>query len=230
MHQSPDSQSRESQGPDNQGPDNQSPDNPGRGNQSPDNQGPDPRSPDEPTVNDLYQWWWLHDAQWYQGVSKRFGPQAANEINAEALRFVAQRVAKGVAKRLGTPIEELPWPQVVEAFSQCAAKMWPAGLVDYDYEVGDPGEFEVTLRRSFTFVMLRRAGSFDTYECPCVEMRAGWFEGLGLKPEENRVTRCITKGAETCHLVAKVQGYPQDGSGGQDAPRPVRDGEPDEPR
>ncbi|MEU2515905.1 hypothetical protein ABZ582_28450, partial [Streptomyces syringium] len=40
----------------------------------------------------LRQFWWLHDARWYQGVKKRFGQEVANEINAEALRFVGRRV------------------------------------------------------------------------------------------------------------------------------------------
>lgn len=160
-----------------------------------------------PTTGELYQWWWLHDAQWYQGVARRFGPEAANEINAEALRFVAQRVARGVARRLGRPIADLAWADVVDAFAQCPAKMWPAGLVDYDCSVSGPGEFDVVIRNSFTFAMLRRAGALGTYRCPCVEMRAGWFDGLGLEPEENRVTQCVLDGAECCRLVAKVGGY-----------------------
>lgn len=174
-------------------------------------------TPDEPSTRDLYQWWWLHDAQWYQGVARRFGPEVANEINAEALKFVAQRVARGVAKRLGKPVGELEWPEVVAAFGQCPDRMWPAGLVDYEYEVSGEGRFEVVIRNSFTFAMLRRAGSLETYECPCVQMREGWFEGLGLKTAENRITRCILKGAATCHLVAEVEGYP-DRSDGSDRP------------
>jgi len=167
----------------------------------------------EPSISDLYQWWWLHDAQWYQGVLRRYGPDAANETNAEALKFVAQRVAKGVAKQLRAPIAELEWEEVVAAFGECPDKMWPAGSVDYDYYVSAPGEFEVVILKSFTFAMLRRAGSLKTYECPCLEMRAGWFEGLGLTPERNEITQCVLKGAENCHLVARVPGY-----GASDAP------------
>lgn len=163
--------------------------------------------PSQPTLADLYQWWWLHDAQWYQGVLRRFGPEAANEINAEALRFVAQRVARAVAKKLRAPVAELDWDEVVAAFGACPDQMWPAGLVEYTYQVTAPGEFEVTIEKSFTFSMLRRAGSLQTYECPCLDMRAGWFEGLGLQPERNEITRCILKGARNCHLVARVSGY-----------------------
>jgi hypothetical protein len=163
-----------------------------------------------PTSAELYQWWWLHDAQWYQGVARRFGPEAANEVNAEAIRFVAQRVARTVAKQLDRPIEELPWDEVVELFAQCPAKMWPPGLVEYDYVVTAPGEFDVYIRKSFTFAMLSRAGSLNTYRCPCVEMRAGWLDGLGLKPEQNRKVQCIIDGAECCRLVATVSGYSAD--------------------
>jgi hypothetical protein len=170
-----------------------------------------------PSTDELYQWWWLHDAQWYQGVARRFGPEAANEINAEAVRFVAQRVARTVAKQLGRPIAELSWADVVDVFTRCPAKMWPPALAEYDYVITAPGEFEVFIRKSFAFAMLRLAGSLGTYRCPCVQMRAGWFDGLGLKAEQNRVTQCILEGAECCRLVATVSGYSVPGTTEEDA-------------
>lgn len=184
-------------------------------------------APTGPSHGELYQWWWLHDAQWYQGVLRRFGPEVANEINAEALRFVAQRVARGVAKALRAPIAELDWEDVVAAFGQCPDKMWPPGLVDYVYEVTGPGEFDVTIRKSFTFSMLRRAGSLETYQSPCVQMRAGWFEGLGLVAERNEVTRCILDGAQTCHLTARVRGYGADEAPDSTSPQAGTGDQPD---
>ena len=166
----------------------------------------------EPSTNDLCRWWWLHDAQWYQGVARRFGPEAANEINQEAMRLVAERVARDVAKRLGRPVSELAWKDVVEVFSSCPKRMWPEGMAYYEYEVTGPGRFEVEIKKSFNIAMLRRAGSLETYRCPCLQMREGWFAGLGLEPCENKITQCVLDGAATCKLKAEVSGYePADG-------------------
>ena len=61
-----------------------------------------PPPPDGDALADrLRQSWWLHDARWYQGVAGRFGQAAANEINAEAMRFVARRIAAGYARDHG---------------------------------------------------------------------------------------------------------------------------------
>ena len=53
------------------------------------------------TLMEVYRKWWAHDAHWYQGVAKRFGQQAANEINAEALRQVAVQVGNSVGRQAG---------------------------------------------------------------------------------------------------------------------------------
>ncbi|MGO4759435.1 hypothetical protein AB4212_64265, partial [Streptomyces sp. 2MCAF27] len=50
---------------------------------------------------EAYRLWWQHDANWYQGVAKRFGQQVANEINAEAMRKIALKVGQQVARRSG---------------------------------------------------------------------------------------------------------------------------------
>ena len=61
----------------------------------------DPDTTTRAELMDVYRSWWLHDARWYQGVAKRFGPAVANEINAEALRFVATSVGRKVARQFG---------------------------------------------------------------------------------------------------------------------------------
>ncbi|MDR3035830.1 MAG: hypothetical protein LBV78_22500, partial [Kitasatospora sp.] len=63
---------------------------------------------DAPPAPPAHQFWWLHDARWYQGVLKRFGQDAANEINAEAIRFVARRAAMWYRRQSGAKFDEIP--------------------------------------------------------------------------------------------------------------------------
>jgi hypothetical protein len=162
---------------------------------------------DEPMREQLYRWWWTHDAAWYQAVKRKFGAEVANELNREAMRQVAQRVAEYVRKRLPRPIEDMPWAEVVDAFETCPKLMWPPGMVEFDYAPTGPGEFEVNLRQNFSLAMLRRADSLETYECACLEMRAGWFAGLGLDPADDRIEQCLAKGGTACTFRASVRGY-----------------------
>jgi hypothetical protein len=160
-----------------------------------------------PSLTQVYQWWWLHDGRWYQEVAQRFGFDAANEINKSALRFLAARVAKGVLKSLDKPIEQMEWPEVVEVFCRGARLMWPGDALDFSYTVTGPGTFQVDIVRNFALDMLQRAGTLDKYDCPCLSLREGWFEGLGLQPLENRVEQCMCRGGSACTFYGKVAGF-----------------------
>jgi hypothetical protein len=159
----------------------------------------------EPTTSETYQWWWLHDARWYQGVAARFGQEVANEINAEAIRFVARRVAKHVARTCGRPVDELDFDEIVTLFETCPRSMWPEEFVRFDREVTGENEFVVDITKNFALDMLRSAGALDGYSCPCLQMREGWFEGLGLTATENRIESCQKDGAPTCRYFARIE-------------------------
>jgi len=159
----------------------------------------------EVTVPQLYQWWWLHDGRWYQEVAQRFGFDAANEINRNAIRFVASRVAKSVAKSFTVPIDQMEWPDVVAAFEKCSRLMWPPEMIDMKCEVTSRGAFEVHITRNFALQMLQRAGTLATYQCACLALREGWFEGLGLKPVENSMQRCLKDGAPSCSFTGRIE-------------------------
>ncbi|MFC5718953.1 hypothetical protein ACFP1Z_02000 [Streptomyces gamaensis] len=153
------------------------------------------------------QYWWLHDARWYQEVAKRFGFDAANEINKEAIAFVARRIAQNVAKAQGVPVRDMTWDQVVEIIKRCPEEMWPPQFVDYRYDASTPGELTTSLERNFALTMSRTAGTLDTYQCPCLELRAAWHEGLGLDVESDSIEGCLKDGADACTYKARFRGY-----------------------
>ncbi|WP_158889471.1 DUF6125 family protein [Amycolatopsis anabasis] len=152
---------------------------------------------------DVYRQWWLHDARWYQGVAKRFGHEVANEINAEALRYVATQVGRRIVRQFGgkpaTGIEELRL-----RYDACAEWMFPSELRDGATAVLSDAEIELTMRQNFAVTMVRMAGSLDGYECPCTEIHAGWSEGLGVELTGNCATACLRHGDPACRLLMRV--------------------------
>ncbi|MFD9189441.1 hypothetical protein ACFWCA_14550 [Streptomyces phaeochromogenes] len=165
---------------------------------------------------EAYRLWWQHDAHWYQGVASRFGQQAANEINAEALRKVAVHVGQRVGRRSGPlpdsgdngkDLEELR-----RRYDECGDRMFPRELRNASTEVEDQGEgggegeglIVLTLRRNFAVTMVRMAGSLEGYRCPCTDIHAGWSEGLGVTLTENRAETCLRDGDKACRLLMRV--------------------------
>jgi len=152
---------------------------------------------------EVYRQWWLHDARWYQGVAKRFGQEVANEINAEAMRYVAVHVGQRVARQRGgagpLSIEELR-----ECYDLCSDRMFPPELRDGGTEVIGDDTVELTMRRNFALTMVRMAGSLPGYECPCTDIHAGWSEGLGVELAENCAVGCLRHGDPQCRLVMRV--------------------------
>ncbi|MGQ0839515.1 hypothetical protein [Actinokineospora sp.] len=157
-----------------------------------------------PGLPELYQWWWLHDARWYQEVATKFGTDVANELNASAVAFVAKRIGSTVRKTLGRPVEELSMAELVEVYRTCAEAMFPAGMITWDIQPTGVDSFKVEISKSFAVDMLRRAGSLETYACPCLETREGWFAGLGAKFETNEVVSCLRKGDACCTMLGTV--------------------------
>ncbi|MCM2429998.1 L-2-amino-thiazoline-4-carboxylic acid hydrolase [Streptomyces sp. RKAG337] len=152
----------------------------------------------------LHKFWWLHDARWYQGVLKRYGQEAANEINAEAMLFVARRVARWYTARHDVDFEKLPMDEFVDRFKEIPRVMWPEDMTNYQHHAVGPDTFETVVTEHFALKMLKAARSFDSYRCPCLEMRAGWFEGMGLTVEDSR-SECMTSGSEVCRFRATVR-------------------------
>ncbi|SPF00733.1 hypothetical protein [Streptomyces sp. MA5143a] len=169
---------------------------------------------DDGTVNhraatvEAYRLWWQHDAHWYQGVAARFGQEAANEINAEALRKVALHVGQRVA-RLAGPLPDSgdvrkDLEELRRRYDDCGDRMFPPELRNASTEVEDDDLIVLTLRRNFAITMVRMAGSLEGYRCPCTAVHAGWSEGLGVTLAENRAESCLREGDKACRLLMRV--------------------------
>lgn len=170
-----------------------------------------PETPGLPSVSpklrvmDAYRAWWLHDARWYQGVARRFGYEVANEINAEALRFVAENIGRKVTKRAGGHVTLDP-DELRTRYEACAEAMFPSELRDGGVEVVGDDLLELSMRRNFAVTMVRMAGSLEGYECPCTEIHAGWSAGLGVSLSENCATGCLRHGDPACRLLMRIGG------------------------
>jgi hypothetical protein len=94
---------------------------------------------------ELHGFWWLHDARWYQGVRKRYGAEVANEINAEAIIFVARRVARWYTNALGLDVHDMPLAELVARFEEVLRVMWPEEMTRLEQRVIGPDEFETVM-------------------------------------------------------------------------------------
>ncbi|MEU5978370.1 hypothetical protein [Streptomyces sp. NPDC047315] len=162
------------------------------------------KGPDFPLAAEiavLRQSWWLHDARWYQAVRARFGAEVANELNAEVMRFVARRVAWQYGRR--HPLPAGSGPREVAAVLQALARlMFSRAMVRLDVTgFAADGSWDTVVREHFALKMLAASRSLAEYRCPCLELRAGWFEGIGVKADDE-VVSCMRDGAEVCRFRA----------------------------
>ncbi|MFJ5264911.1 hypothetical protein ACIQAC_31065 [Streptomyces sp. NPDC088387] len=149
----------------------------------------------------LRQGWWLHDARWYQAVKNRFGQEAANELNAEVMQFVARRVATIYSRRHPTG-DEASTKDVAETLETLARLMFTRAMVRLDSaEFDGDNTWETVVSEHFALRMLKASRSLEGYQCPCMELRAGWFEGIGVRASDE-VVECMREGASVCRFRA----------------------------
>jgi hypothetical protein len=152
----------------------------------------------------LYQFWWLHDGLWYQNVARRFGFEAANELNKQCLRALARRSMQAIVRERAVDTRQLDLGQLVELYVAAARTLWPEAWVHLRATITGPDTFEVALPKNFALDWLERAGTLDRYDCPCLELRDGWFQGLGVRFEQEK-RDCKCRGAEACTFWARVE-------------------------
>lgn len=147
------------------------------------------------------QGWWLHDARWYQAVKNRFGQEAANELNAEVMQFVARRVATMYTRQRPTT-DTVTSEGVAATLEALARLMFSRTMVRLDStEFDEDNRWETVVSEHFALRMLRASRSLDGYRCPCMELRAGWFEGIRVQVSDE-VVECMRDGASACRFRA----------------------------
>lgn len=101
----------------------------------------------------------------------------------------------------------MPRPDVVQLYVSCPRLMWPTRL-QADYRITGPGCFEANVVRNYALTMLLRHGGLYGYRCPCLDLRQGRFEGLGLSVVEDVCVQWT--GGSACTFLARVAGYGDD--------------------
>ncbi|MGW1616866.1 hypothetical protein ACWCQZ_47300 [Streptomyces sp. NPDC002285] len=150
------------------------------------------------------QFWWLHDARWYQGVLKRFGAEAANEINEEAARFVARRVGRWCVRHYDIRLKGRSIEEFLARFALIQQVMFPDdGHMRVQHTVLSDSEWETVITDIFPKRMLRAAGTLDGYQCPCMAMRSGWFEAVGVDGHDQRL-ECELQGGDACRFRMQI--------------------------
>ncbi|GAA1970724.1 hypothetical protein [Kitasatospora viridis] len=155
-------------------------------------------------LEQVFRHWWLHDARWYQGVRKRYGQQAANEINAEAVAFVGRRVAADYLRANPEQASAPSSAELAERIDAVLALMGADRMSQVSQHVIDDRTVETVVTKSFALQMLRAARALEGYECPCLELRASWFEGLRVPVSDCRL-ECQREGSETCRFRAELK-------------------------
>ncbi|MFM9499687.1 hypothetical protein [Streptomyces galilaeus] len=150
----------------------------------------------------LRQFWWLHDARWYQAVMSRFGQDVANELNAEVMQFVARRVASAYARRNPAGPERSS-TDIARNLEGLARLMFSTMVRIESTEFIGEGTWDTVVSEHFALRMLKASRSLEGYQCPCLELREGWFQGMGLQAGDE-VVECMREGAAVCRFRARL--------------------------
>ena len=95
-----------------------------------------------------------------------------------------------------------PTPQEVAETLESLARLMFSSMVRLDSaDFDDDGTWDSVVSEHFALKMLAASRSLEGYQCPCLDLRAGWFEGLKVKADDE-VVACMRDGAAACRFRA----------------------------
>jgi len=160
---------------------------------------------EDKTIEQVYRFWWLHDGAWYQNVAKRFGFEVTNELNQECLRYMAQRTMQAYLRENRVDTNFANIEDFTKHFMASTRLLWPANWLENEVHILGPDTFDVIIVKNFAVDMLRRAGTLQHYECPCLAARKGWFAGIGIKKYDDQELKCMIRGDDICQFRARIE-------------------------
>jgi hypothetical protein len=91
---------------------------------------------------------------------------------------------------------------VAATLEALARLMFTRSMVRLDStEFDDDNGWETVVSEHFALRMLKASRSLEGYRCPCMELRAGWFEGIRVQVSDE-VVECMRDGAPVCRFRA----------------------------
>jgi hypothetical protein len=149
---------------------------------------------------------WTCESNWMMALVFAAGWDVANKMNLQ----VGQAVGKAEMHRLmkalglGTPRNDTEFITLVtlgmEAFIT-------KDYFDYEFKILGPGRFLGIVHRCYAYTKVSSIRVEKDYQCGCFDMRAGWYQAMGLEVKENLV-KCLKDGADRCEIIVENIVYP----------------------
>jgi len=128
----------------------------------------------------LLNGWMSHDARWFTAVASEFGLDAANKLNAIAVRETGRVEARRAIRMLGVTLPTDLHACVIT--QEAMGRLLAPGLVDYDITTNaDSVRFDVT--RCFAFENVTKAGIAPRYRCGISPRLEGWWDVFNVQYE-----------------------------------------------
>jgi hypothetical protein len=118
-----------------------------------------------------------NDGSWFYETAKRFGIDAANELNASVVRRFAELEMVRLLRELRVdqdPSSELVAKRLIRfGLELFVGELFHADLKD------EPGRVYLRVSQCFAYEGVRRAGVHKEYRCGPGQRLAGWLAGIG---------------------------------------------------
>lgn len=144
-----------------------------------------------------YRNWWAHDGMWYQAIAKECGYEIANRVNQQCIQRMAVRVMQNLVRSEAVDPIAIDVNVVADLYMKATYAMWPDEWVNTELKITGPDSLSVSVHRNFALGLIHQSGAIDKYECPCLQVREGWFQVLGVPYTQGR-SACKMHNSSSC--------------------------------
>lgn len=150
----------------------------------------------EDMIDLLNRCWMTHDGMWFLHCCRKFGIETANELNKEAIRWLAPIEVARMKSTIGMGKDSF---ETFDEFRDFISLVSDLFIPDFmNITMSFPGENTIRWKfkpgQCFAYKGMKRIGVIDDYRCGVIYRLACWFDTLGL-------TYTITPQPERCLML-----------------------------
>ena len=149
--------------------------------------------------------WQSHDARWQMAAVMEFGWEKGNKLNKEVSYDFGKVAMYRMMNALGiSQVNNMD--EFLKIYNSIIKFLFPPPITVYKLKQISESSLIGYVKNCMTYNNVKKARATKNFECACFNLRAGFYDALGIDLEEKPIKR-LMKGDDCCEIVFTINNW-----------------------